>query len=111
MSDAWNDPAEVRREIPLTLSDGYTLDVLPSDQEAAILRRLRDGDRILIARDGRGYVWENSLDKLRRYWVEAILNKRWTCQPHPDGPLFGEPTDGTLNLRGSYALRRYEADR
>ena len=110
MPDAWNDPAEVRREIPRTLNDGYTLDVLPSDREAAILRHLRDGDRILIARDGRGYVWENSPGKLRRYLVEAILNKRWACPPY-HGPLFGEPTDGTLNLRGSYALRRYEADR
>ncbi len=85
MSDAWSDPAEVRREIPRILNDGHTLDVLPSDREAAILRRLRDGDRILIARDGRGYVWENSLGKLRRYLVEAILNKRWACPPHPDG--------------------------
>ena len=88
---------------PFALPDGYALDVLPSDNEAKILRQLHDGDRILTARDGRGYVWERSPGKLRRYLVD------WISPPHPAGPLFGEPEDGTLNLRGSYALFRWKA--
>jgi hypothetical protein len=96
---------------PFALFDGYTLGVLPSTREAAILMQLRDGDRILAARDGRGFVWERSPAKLRRYLVEAVLNKHWATPPCPDGPLFGEPTDRTLNLRGSHALRRFEANR
>jgi hypothetical protein len=98
-------------EIPLTLGDGYVLDALPSDREARVLRQLRDGDRILTARDGRGYVWEGSPAKLRRYLVEAILDKHWASRPCPDGPLFGEANDDCLNLRGSHALQRYEAIR
>jgi hypothetical protein len=94
-------------EIPPTLSDGYTLDVLPSDREAAILRQLRDGDRIRVSRSGRGFVWERAPGGPPKYLVEAILNKHWASPPCQDGPLFGEPTDGTLDLRGSYALRRY----
>jgi hypothetical protein len=110
----WPDIKPWRRlsEIdPFALSDGYALDALPSDNAARILRQLRAGDRILTARGGRGYVWERSPAKLRRYLVEAILDKAWASPPCPDGPLFGEPTDGTLNLRGSHALRRFEANR
>jgi hypothetical protein len=40
--------------------------------------------------------------------VEALLNKQWISQPCVNGPIFGNSTDGKLNLRGSYALRRYE---
>jgi hypothetical protein len=96
---------------PFALSDGYALDVLPSDNEARVLRQLRSGDRILVARDGRGYVWERSPGKLPRYLVEAILGKHWASPPCPDGQLFGTASDGTLNLRGSHALRRHEVER
>jgi hypothetical protein len=91
------------------LFDGYALDVIPSDREAATLRRLRDGDRILASQNGRGFVWERSPAKLPRYLVDAVINKAWMSRPHPDGPLFGEITDGCLTLRGSHALRCYEA--
>ena len=70
-------------EIPLTLDDGYALDVLPGAPEARILQQLRDGDRILIASDGREYVWERSPAKLRRYLVQAILDKHWASPPAP----------------------------
>jgi hypothetical protein len=105
-SDTWRHISQI---VPFALFDGYALDVLPSDSEARTLRQLRDGDRILVARDGRGFVWERSPAKLRRYLVEAILDRVWASPPCPDGPLFGEPEDGTLNLRGSCALQRYEA--
>ena len=67
---------------PFALVDGYVLDVPPSDREAALLRRQRDdGDRVLIARDGRGYVWERSPAKLHRYLVEALVYKGWITPP------------------------------
>ena len=91
-----------------TLADGYVLDVLPSDREAGILRQLRAGDRLVMATHGRGCVWERGNGRPPPYLVAALFNKQWVSRPHPDGPLFGEPTDGTLTLRGSYALRRYE---
>jgi hypothetical protein len=60
---------------------------------------------------GDGFAWERSPAKLRKYLVVALIDNCWISPPCPDRPLFGEATDGTLNLRGSYALQRYEADR
>jgi hypothetical protein len=75
---------------PFTLPDGYVFDVLPSAKETAILRQLQSGDRILVARDGRGYVWERSPGKLRRYLVKAVLNKHW-ASPLPRRPDIRRP--------------------
>jgi hypothetical protein len=93
------------------LSDGYALDIVPSAPEAAVLRQARRDDRILTARSGKGYVWERGSGSLRSRPVTALIRKHWITPPCPDGPLFGQPTDGTLTLRGSYALRRYETAR
>jgi hypothetical protein len=92
---------------PHTLTDGYELDVLPSRREAEVLRRLRSGDRIVVV-GGSGYAFERGLDRLRAYLVRSLLNQQWISPPCPDGPLFGVPTDGRMNLRGSHALRRLE---
>jgi hypothetical protein len=46
----------VEQPDPFVLADGYTMDVMPSAREAATLRQLRSGDRILVSRSGKGYV-------------------------------------------------------
>ena len=47
----WPDATKIEL---FALPSGHTLDATPTAREAAILRQLRDGDRILIARDGAG---------------------------------------------------------
>jgi hypothetical protein len=92
---------------PFRIGD-YTLDAIPTEREAAAMRRLRDGDRIVVSRSGKGFVWETGPGSIRKYLVEALIDNQWVSAPCPDGPLFGEPSDGCLNLRGSWALRRHE---
>jgi hypothetical protein len=95
---------------PFRLSGhGYLLDQIPTPAMAKVMQQIWDGDRIVRSQRGDGYAWERGSGTPRKYLVEALINKGWTTTPCPDGPLFGEPTDGTLTLRGSYALRRFEA--
>ena len=90
-------------------ASGYEMDVVPSIPEAAILKHLRDfPDRILRSPTSTGFVFEKAAGGLRTYLVRALINKAWIAPPNRDGPLFGRPSDGTLTLRGSYALRRFE---
>ena len=57
-------------------SAGYVLDATPSAYEASALRQLRDGDRVLVSRSGRGFVWERSSADLPKYLATALINKR-----------------------------------
>jgi hypothetical protein len=46
----------------------HSLDVLPSDREAAALRQPRDGDRIVVTRGGGGHEWEKVPDLCKSAW-------------------------------------------
>ena len=83
---------------PICIGD-YELDVLPSEQ----LWRIYDGDRIVVDTRGATFAWERGGAKPRQYLVKALLYHQWVLPPCPHGPLFGEPTDGALTLRGSWA--------
>jgi hypothetical protein len=87
--------------------DDYELDTMPTDQQATALRRIYDGDRIVIDIRGATFTWERGGPKPRRYLIESLLNSQWVMPPCPDGPLFGEQRDGRLTVRGEYALLRY----
>ena len=104
------DPFALVREaraIPLT----YELDAMPTRQQAALLWRIKDGDRIVTAPNGKGFAWERGPGRPHRATVNSCIDNCSITHPCPDGPCFGEQYQGRLTVRGQHALLRYQSDR
>jgi hypothetical protein len=81
----------------------------PDGQEAAVLLRMRKGDRIVTSRNGAGFEYERGMGKPAKTTVESLIDYRWILPPCVDGPLFGDSSDGTITTRGARALATWEA--
>ena len=64
-----------------------------------------DGDRVVIARGGNGFVGEQSDKLVSANVVKARLARQWLIEPAY--PLFGDYRAGTLTVRGQFALNRF----
>jgi hypothetical protein len=85
----------------------YDLDLTPNLAQAKVLRRIADGDRLVLDRDGRRFAWERGGPRPPAKLVDRLLDNQWVLPPCADGPLFGDDRDGRLTVRGEHALVRY----
>ena len=88
--------------IPIT----YQLDAMPTRQQAAMLPRIEDGDRIVAAPSGKGFVWERGPGGPHHAVINSLINNQSPGRTS-DGPLFGEDHQGRLTVRGQFTLIRY----
>jgi hypothetical protein len=89
------------------MSGPYDLDVMPTRTQAVILIQLKGGDRVVVTRPSGGYQLEGANLPSKKYEFELLINNQWITRPHPDGPLFGNGTEGVITPRGAAALDRY----
>ena len=84
---------------------GYLLDQIPTPAMARVMQRLYDGDRIVLARVGKGYCWQGSDTPVPAMVVKALVARQWIVAP--DFDLFGERQSGRLTVRGEHDLNRF----
>jgi hypothetical protein len=89
---------------PIRTSDRFDLDLTPSGRQLAVLRRLDEGDRVLVARGGRGYAWERTDASVDATTGRRLVDNQWLVRP--DYPLFGSSSSGRLTERGRAAFAR-----
>jgi hypothetical protein len=85
----------------------FELDVIPTKVQAEVLAKIHDGDRIVVARGGRGFVGERGDQSVNADLVRQLLIRDWMNAP--GYPLFDPPERGRLTERGQHVLRRYRA--
>jgi hypothetical protein len=88
---------------------GYLLDQVPTPAMAQVMQRIWDGDRVVLPRADKGYVWERSDDPVPTVTVKALLARQWLVEPSFPLPILGDSDhrSGTLTTRGLYALNRF----
>jgi hypothetical protein len=85
--------------------DPYELDLTPTGKQVAVLRRLVEGDRILIIRGGHGFEWERSGRQVYAGMVRQLVARHWVSRP--DYPLFGDGAAGRITNHGRAAFARF----
>ena len=81
---------------------GYLLDKIPTPAMAGVMQRLYAGDRIVLARVGKGFSWQGGDNPVPSGTVKALAARQWIVEPDLD--LFGDRHSGRLTTRGEYAL-------
>jgi hypothetical protein len=57
----------------------------PDGQEAALLLRMRKGERIVTSRNGAGFEYERGIGKPAKTAVQSLIDRRWILPPSVDG--------------------------
>ena len=84
---------------------GYLLNQIPTSTMAKVMQQLYDGDRIVLARVGKGYSWQGSDNSVSPQTAKALVARQWIVAPGLD--LFGERHSGRLTSQGEHALNRF----